>query len=717
MKKFSNKIRTFLPIILCALLALNVNALEIKKNIILPKAKREKYEEIVHGKVLVDNYRWLRDENWPEVKNKEILGYIKEENDYTERYFSQYKEQEEKLYKEMKQRVMEEEEGYPKKIDNYYYYRKYSGNYFALFRKKDSLKGREEKILDVNKLAEGKTKGYKVDAIYPSPKHDKIIYTEDLIGGEKYSISVKNLKTGEVDSNVVNDMWGNIIWHGNNKGFFYSKRDNKSRVTEVYYHELGRNQFEDIIIYKKKDEGFSIDIMVTSDNKYLIINPSNNTENEIRILNIENDLVLSPSLLLNREKGLSYYIDHGHDTFYLKINDKGKNFRLVKLKEYEFNNKEKWIEIISHSDSQFLENFSVSKGYLVVNVRVNGVNKIVVFDKSGKSEEVKFDEETYNAYGFFTTYDTDLVRINYSSFITPQTVYDYDCKIGKLYIRKTQRLKGGYCKDKYQTEKIYITADDGVKIPVSLFYKKDRFKMDGTNPLLLYGYGAYGISSFANFDPNIFSLVDRGFVYAIAHIRGGSEQGYKWYEDAKLLTKKRTFYDYINCAEGLVKRKYGSKDKIVGYGASAGGMIIGYVINERPELLKVAVAEVPSVDTLNTMLDKSLKNTPFHYTELGNPEINEYYEYIKSYSAYDNIKKQKYPALYVIGGISDLRIAYWEPTKWVAKLRYYNKGTNPILLHINTENGHFGFSGKNYYLNQQARMYNFILINLNTSTH
>ena len=332
MKKFSNKIRTFLPIILCALLALNVNALEIKKNIILPKAKREKYEEIVHGKVLVDNYRWLRDENWPEVKNKEILGYIKEENDYTERYFSQYKEQEEKLYKEMKQRVMEEEEGYPKKIDNYYYYRKYSGNYFALFRKKDSLKGREEKILDVNKLAEGKTKGYKVDAIYPSPKHDQIIYIEDLIGGEKYSISIKNLKTGKVDSNIVNDMWGNVIWHGNNKGFFYSKRDDKSRVTEVYYHELGRNQSEDIIIYKEKDEGFSIDIKKTSDNKYLIINPSNNVENEIRILNIENELVLSPSLLLSREPGRSYYIDHGHDTFYLKINDKGKNFRLVKLK-------------------------------------------------------------------------------------------------------------------------------------------------------------------------------------------------------------------------------------------------------------------------------------------------------------------------------------------------------------------------------------------------
>ena len=274
---------------------------------------------------------------------------------------------------------------------------------------------------------------------------------------------------------------------------------------------------------------------------------------------------------------------------------------------------------------------------------------------------------------------------------------------------------GGYDKEKYKSEKVYITSDDGVQIPVSLFYRKDKFKRDGSNPLLLHGYGSYGISSFANFDTSIFSLIDRGFVYATAHIRGGSELGYKWHEGAKLLNKKRTFLDYINCAEGLIKRKYASSKKIVGYGASAGGMLIGYVINERPDLLRVAITDVPFVDVLNNMLDNTLMSTPFHYTELGNPKIKEDYNYIKSYSPYENIKEQSYPAVYTTAGLSDQRVTYWEPVKWIAKLREYNKSKEPILLYIEMESGHFGKSGRYDYMKQKARMYNFILLNLNTT--
>ena len=327
---------------------------------------------------------------------------------------------------------------------------------------------------------------------------------------------------------------------------------------------------------------------------------------------------------------------------------------------------------------------------------------------------MKFDEDAYSAYAYFTTYESDLVRIEYSSFTTPPSVLEYDCKKEKMYNRKTKEVSGGYDKEKYQSEKIYITSDDGVQIPISLFYRKDKFKKDGTNPLLLYGYGAYGISSFANFDTNIFSLIDRGFVYAIAHIRGGSELGYKWYEDAKHLTKKRTFLDYINCAEGLIKMNYASPKKIIGYGISAGGMLIGYVINERPDLLKIAVAEVPSVDTLNKMLDDTLMGTPFHFKELGNPKIKREYDYIKSYSPYNNIRKHNYPAIYATAGLYDSRVTYWQPAKWIAKLREYNKSKEPILLYVDMESGHFGKSGRYGNLKQKAMMYNFILLNLDT---
>ena len=581
------------------------------------------------------------------------MNYLKEENKYTEGYFEPYQYQEAKLIKEMKGRILENEETYPKRFDDYYYYRKYFGDYFQVCRKKNSFQGSEEIILDVNKLA-GQRTGYTINSIVPSPKHNMIVYSEDLNGGERYSISIKNLKTGKVDSNIVNDMWGNIIWHGSNKGFFYTKRDNRLRLTEVYYHDLGNKQSDDTLVYKDKCAECSINISNTSDKKYLVINsfPSLNMDNEIRIINIEKGVAIyDTSLVLERKKGQGYEVDHREGEFYIKINDKGKNFRLVKVKKANLSSREKWIEIIPHNEKEFLVGYSLSKKYLMVNTRVNGANKIIVFDERGKKKEVKFDEEVYDAYGYFTTYDSKLIRIDYSSFTTPLSVLEYDCDKNKVYNRKIKKVLGGYDKEKYQSEKIYITADDGIEIPVSLFYRKDKFKKDGTNPLLLYGYGSYGISSFASFDISLFSLVDRGFVYAIAHIRGGSEQGYKWVEEAKLLTKKRTFLDYINCAEGLIKRKYVSPKKLVGYGESAGGMLIGYVVNERPELLKVAVTNVPSVDTLNQMIDKKLKNTPFHYGELGNPNIQKYYDYIKSYSPYDNIRNQKYPAIYATAAL------------------------------------------------------------------
>ena len=706
----------FLILIIAVITLTKIEAAGIKESISYPKAKKERYEQIIHGDTNVDYYNWLKGKNWPTIDDKEIINYLKEENQFTDDYFFLYKKQEDKLIEEIKRKVKDDDETYPKKIDNYYYYRKFikGYNHFIVCRKKNSLKSEEEIVLDVDKVL-GSNIGYRIGGITPSSDHAMLAYSIDKKGEERYSISIKNIKTGEADSDVVKDMLGKIVWHGNNKGFFYTKKDDKSRATEVYYHELSKEQSEDILIYKEREVGFLIDIGQTSDKKYLIINSSNNTENEIRILNKENKIVLIPSLLLSKKQGQLYHVDHGHDTFYLKINDKGKNFRLVKLRENEFNKEEKWNEVIPHHDNAFLRGFNLSKKYLVVNIRTDAINKINVLDVKGSKKEIKFKEEAHYAYGHFTTYESDLVRIEYESFISPASVLEYDYKKDKIYNRKTKVVPNGYNKEKYKSEKIYIEADDGVQIPVSLFYRRDKFKKDGTNPLLLYGYGSYGISSFANFDASVFSLIDRGFVYAIVHVRGGSELGYKWYEDAKLLTKKRTFWDYINCAEKLIKMKYASPKKIVGYGVSAGGMLIGYVINERPDLLKVVVTDVPSVDTLNKMLDKTLMGTPFHYSELGDPEIKEYYDYIKSYSPYNNIKKQNYPAIYTTSGLSDPRVTYWQPAKWIAKLREYNQSRAPILLYTKMENGHFGQSGRYSNLRQKARMYNFILLNFGIS--
>lgn len=661
MKEISRIALILLPFIVVSIVfTLKVGSTEIEEGIIAPKAKKERYEKMINSETVVDYYHWLRDKSWPKVNDTDVINYLKEENKYSEDYLKSSKDMVEKLINEIKGRVVEDDETYPKKFDNYYYYRKFvqNGNHFLVCRKKNSLSAKAEIILNVNKLAKGNP-GYAVNSIIPSSNHEMLAYATDLKGEERYSISVKNLKNGKVENNMVNDMRGNIIWHGDNKGFFYTKIDSALRKTEVYYHELGKKQLEDILIYKAEDKTSLINLHKTSDNKYLVIDSYSNTENEIRTLSIEKQETLTPKLLLSRKKDQIYQIDHGEGQFYLKINDKGRNFRLVKLKSNEFSNKEEWTEIIPHNDNKLLVGFSLSKNYLLANIRVNGINKIVIFDKNLRSREVKFEEDAYCAYGYFTTYHSKLVRIDYSSFTVPQSVLEYDCEENRTYNRKTKEVSGGYDKEKYQSEKIYITADDGVQVPISLFYRKDKFKKDGTNPLLLYGYGSYGISKLADFDASLLTLVDRGFVYAIAHIRGGSELGYKWYEDAKFLRKKRTFFDYINCAEELLRKKYADPKKLVGYGASAGGMLMGYVINERPELLKIVVTDVPSVDVLNSMLDETLPTTPFHFKELGDPKEKKYYDYIKSYSPYDNIKNQNYPAIYVTAGLSDSRVTYW----------------------------------------------------------
>ena len=715
MKKKSDIIKVFLLVFFFFIFTLDVfskSYSEVKLHN-YPKLKKEKYKKEVHGDIIVDYYHWLKDVDWRQTTNNHVIDYLKAENNYTEDYFFAYKKQEEKLINEMKRELVEDYYSYPIKRDDYYYYRRFiKGKDEALIcRKQKDLQNKEEVLLDINEIS-SLFPGSRMGAFFVSPGHNFLAYTMDLNGEEKYIIHVKNLSSGKTDSSVVKNMRGNVVWDGNNKGFFYTKLDEALRPTQVLYHEVGADATNDKFIYKEQDGSFLINISKTSDHKYLVIDSYNNTENEVRVVNIEaNKQNHSVQLLCPKSEGQECFVDHGHNSFFYKINDKGKNFRLIKINDNSSIKEGEVIEIIPHKEAQSLGGFSLSKDYIAVNIKKNGTKEILVFDKEGASKEIRFEEESFDCYGFFPTYNSEFLRVNYESFTTAPSIMEYDYKDGRIYTRKSKTL-GEYDKSQYKSEKIYIKADDGVEVPISLFYRKDKFQKDGTNPLLLYGYGSYGLSKYPYFDKDLFSLVDRGFIYAIAHIRGGSELGYKWYEDAKLLNKKRTFFDYINCAEELINRKYVDPKKLVGYGASAGAMLLGFVMNERPELLRVVVTDVPSVDVLNFMLDDKLPTTPFHYSELGNPKEKKYYEYIKSYSPYDNIKKQKYPAIYVKAGLHDSRVAYWQSTKWVAKLREYNQSSSPILLHMEMNSGHFGQGGRQNALKQKAMMYNFILINL-----
>ena len=715
MEKESDIIKIFLLVFFFFIFTLDVfseSSSEVKQHD-YPKLRKEKYKKEIHGDIVVDYYNWLKDVDWRQTANNQVIDYLKAENNYTEDYFLPYKAQEEKLITEMKRELVEDDYSYPIKRDNYHYYRKFlKGRDEALIcRKKNDLHSKEEILLDINEIS-ALFPGFRMGAFFVSPDHNLLAYTIDLNGEEKYIVHIKNLSSGQTDGSVVKNMKGNIVWDGDNKGFFYTKLDESQRPTQVLYHEVGAADTNDKIVYEEQDSSFLVNISKTSDQKYLVIDSYNNTENEVRVVNIEAEKQShSLQLLCPKLDGQECFVDHGHHAFFYKINDKGKNFRLIKIKDHSFINKNEVIEIIPHKEDQAIGGFSLTKDYLAVNIRTNGTKKILVFNNQGVTKEIKFEEESYDCYGSFPTYNSDFLRVSYESFTTPPSIMEYNYKEDRIYTRKSKILKQ-YDKSQYKSEKIYVKADDGVEIPISLFYRKDKFKKDGTNPLLLYGYGSYGFSKYPYFDTDLFSLVDRGFVYAIAHIRGGSELGYKWYEDAKLLNKKRTFFDYINCAEELINRKYVDPKKLAGHGSSAGAMLLGFVMNEKPDLLRVVITDVPSVDVLNFMLDDKLPTTPFHYSELGNPKEKKYYEYIKSYSPYDNIKKQNYPAIYVTAGLHDSRVGYWQPTKWVAKLREYNQSSFPILLNMEMNSGHFGHGGRQKALKRKAMMYNFILINL-----
>jgi oligopeptidase B len=652
-----------------------------------------------------DEFNWLRDKNWPKVEDHKILEHLNKENSYFKQITKNLNSLEKELYQELKGRISQEDESYPIKKDSYYYFERDEKNkdHPIFYRKNED---NEELLLDINALSLNKS-SFAMGDISLSNNQMMIAYSYDNDGSERYSVKVRNIKNKQDTNDIIKETIGNIIWNKTNDGFYYISVNENWRSDKVFFHKLGTKQDQDELIYHELDSGFHLNINNSSSKEYLIIESGNGSSNETRYLEYNNSKL---QLAIKRQENHLYIIDHINDKFYITTNDKGKNFRLVSINSETNFITENFNEIIPHNPEHYLIDIALYNEYLVITKKILGLNNIEYYDlKNNKSlGNINFSEEVYEASIEYTNKDDQYLRINYSSLTKPKSILEYDFKSKILYTRKTDKIPSGYDPHLYQAKRLWATSKDGTKIPISIVYHKDSIK-NIPNKLLLYGYGSYGMAMPMSFRKNIISLLDRGFTYAIAHIRGGDELGFNWYESAKFLTKKLTFEDFISVSEYLIDNKYTSSDKLSIMGGSAGGMLMGAVLNERPDLYKSAVALVPFVDVLNTMLDESLPLTPPEFEEWGNPKEKKYYEYIKSYCPYSNVKKQSYPNMLVTAGLTDPRVGYWEAAKWVAKLRNNKLDDNILLLKTEMESGHKGQSGRFNGLEEIAMIYSFII--------
>lgn len=684
------------------LLVATLSAADLKP----PVAKVIPHRLEKHGHVRVDNYYWLRDRD-----NPEVIKYLEDENAYTAAMMAHTADLQEKLFREFKARIKQTDISVPFLRDGYYYYtRTEEGRNYPIYcRKKGSLDSPEEVLLDVNAVAEG----HKFCSVSPpavSPGQDLMAYAVDTVGRRFYTIRFKNLATGEVLADVIPNVTANIAWANDNRTVFYAKQDPVTlRSHRIYRHVLGKNPAEDQLVYEEQDGTFNCFVFKTKSKRYLMIVSRQTVSTEYRFL--EADQADGEfRVFLPRRRDHEYRLDHYGDHFYIITNHQAKNFRLMRT-PVSRTGMENWEEIIPHRRDVLLEDIEIFKDALVVSERRNGLIQLRVRPWAGAEEHyVDFGEPAYvaapvNNYEF----DTPWLRFNYSSLTTPPSVYDYNLLTREKKLLKREEVLGGFNSGDYQSERIYARAPDGVQVPISLVYRKDRFRKDGKNPLLLFGYGSYGASMDARFDAFRISLLDRGFVYALAHVRGGEELGRQWYEDGKLLKKKNTFTDFIACAEHLLREKYADPKRIFAWGGSAGGLLIGAVITMRPDLFTGVIADVPFVDVLTTMLDDSIPLTTNEYDEWGNPNDKQYYDYILSYSPYDQTRPAHYPHMLVTTGLHDSQVQYWEPAKWVAKLRAVKKDRNRLLLKTEMQAGHGGLSARDDRYREIAFRYAFLL--------
>lgn len=679
----------------------------MKNNLIPPKAKKISKKLVAHNDVRIDEFYWLNNR-----EDKEVLDYLQAENDYTKSMMKHTEKLQEQLFEEMKSRIKEDDQSVPYKFNGYWYITRFEkGKDYPFYsRKKESLDAPEELLFDCNEMAK-KHSYFSLGSISISPDNTLAAFSTDTVSRRQYKIQIKNLVTGEIYPEKILNSTGSVTWANDNATLFYTRKDKVTlRSSKIFKHKLHTKVKEDVEIYHETDESFNSYVYKTKSRKYIIIGSSSTLTSEYRILNAD-----TPNsdfrIFSERERGMEYSIEHYKNHFYILTNkDEALNFKLQKTKETETES-HFWQDLLPHRKEVLLEDIEIFKYYIVVNEREQGLNKLRIISWNGQEDYyIPFESETYTAYvGNNPDFDSDFLRYGYNSLTTPSSVIDYNFKTKVHDIKKEQDvLDKNFKKENYSAERIWVTARDGEKVPVSLVYRTDLKKETG-NPLLLYAYGSYGSTIDPYFSTVRLSLLDRGFVYAIAHIRGGEYLGRDWYENGKLLSKMNTFYDYIDCSKHLIAENYTSKEQLYAYGGSAGGLLMGVIINLNPELYKGVLAIVPFVDVLTTMLDDTIPLTTGEYDEWGNPNDKEYYEYMKLYSPYDNIKNQNYPNMLVTTGLHDSQVQYWEPAKWVARLRELKTDTNKLLLHTDMETGHGGASGRFESLKEVALEYAFIL--------
>ncbi|MBN2830564.1 MAG: S9 family peptidase [Candidatus Cloacimonetes bacterium] len=670
-----------------------------------PIAKRSDYFFKLNGHTIRDPYHWLKDKT---RTNQEIISYIEDENVYTGKMMEHTQKMQRNLYKEMIARLQENDMTLPVKRDIYYYYfRDVKGKEYSIYcRKKDSIDSPEEIILDVNELAENNPY-FSVDMMEMSPNHQYLAYSVDKTGAEIYTLYIKDLRTGNLLPDSIYAV-SSIEWVNDNKNIYYTTDNLDLNYTDkLYRHTLGDDQSSDELIMHEKDGRYYVWIYKTKDKKFFIAGSSSKTTDEISFSNAD-DARSSFQLIRQRTPDIRYSISHRGDNFYILTNDNAPNYRIV---EAPVSNPgyENWKDYIPTSSKNYISSFEMFEDYMIVHEIKNGQLRMHVYNNTNnKDYYIEFDDPTYSysTHGN-VNFDSNILRYSYESFTTPEIVYEYNLDTKQQVIKKQRLIPSGYHPEQYKSERIFAIAEDGTSIPISLVYKKNKFKQDGSNPLLLEGYGSYGDNNSPYFSSSRLTLLDRGFVYAVAHIRGGGENGDSWYEQGKMLKKKTTFTDFIACAEELIESNFTSSEKLIIQGGSAGGLLIGAVLNQRPDICKAAIADVPFVDIVNTMLDTTLVATVSEYEEWGNPADPAYFDYIYSYCPYTNVRVQSYPNILAIAGFYDPRVNYWEPAKWVSKLRYCKTDNNVILLRTNMS-GHQGASGRYKYFEELAFEYAFM---------
>ena len=662
-----------------------------------------------HGVKRIDNYYWMRDDS---RKDPEIISHLNEENSYLENWFVSGNDFRESLFEEITDRIPKNEDSVPVRLKNYEYFRRYKqeNEHGIYIRRKD--KNSEEKILlDVNELAKNKD-FYQLANWSISPKENLMAYAEDTSGRRQYTIKFKNLENEETSIFFIENTSGDMAWSSDGRYLFYVIRDEETLLPyKLFRHEIGTSQMKDVAIYEEKDTTFYLSVGNTRSMEYIEVNISSTTSSEVRLIKSDSPK-MNPQIFLPREEDHLYSVDHdpASSRFLVESNWKALNFRLLETNLNNSSDKNEWKELIPHREQVLLQSVIPFPEHLIIMERENGLRKLKILHKESKAEkEINFNDPTYTAYlASNPEYYVDRFYFGYSSMRTPDSLFSVMLSSGRKRLLKEAEVKGGFSSSDYKVDREFLTARDGTQVPVSIVYKKNKF-VKNTNPIFLYGYGSYGNSIDAGFSSSRLSLLDRGFIFAIAHVRGGQELGRSWYEDGKIFNKLNTFYDFIDVTKGLLDKGYGNKDRVYAGGGSAGGLLMGAIVNMEPNLYKGIISNVPFVDVITTMSDPSIPLTTGEYSEWGNPDIKEEFEYIMQYSPYDNISEQEYPSILVTAGLWDSQVQYYEPAKYVAKLRDYNKGKNPILMKVNMTAGHSGVSGRFESLKELAMEYAFLL--------